>query len=171
MKNNLDGFTLVELLVALAVSSFLMAGISLVYSALSESVDTSKELENAQEVLRYSSEVFTRSLKQTKSMPLLPDASTIFVVQDTSGATACNGTKPAVPFSETFTLVDNKLRCQVNGGVEQVLLTGVQDISYRRNGNLVEITLTPENLNVDMLANGFRIDIALSGKILDEALN
>lgn len=87
MKNNPDGFTLVELLVALAVSSFLMAGISLVYSALSESVDTSKELENAQEVLRYSSEVFTRSLKQTKSMPLIPDASTIVVVQDTSGDT------------------------------------------------------------------------------------
>ncbi|WP_100914043.1 prepilin-type N-terminal cleavage/methylation domain-containing protein [Pseudoalteromonas spongiae] len=166
-----NGFTLVELMVALAVSSFLMAGISYVYIAISQSVDTSKELENAQEVLRYSSEVFTRSLKQTKTIPTTPNANTIVVEQATSGATACNSTKPAVPFIETFTLIDSQLRCQVNAADEQVLLTGLQDISYRINGNLVEITLVPENLYVDMLANGFRIDIALSGKILEEALN
>lgn len=165
------GFTLVELMVSLAISAFLMSGIAFAYSALSQSVDTSKELENAQEVLRYSSEVFTRSLKQTKTTPNTPNINTIVVQQETTGSTACNSSKPAVPFSETFTLVDNQLRCRVNAGDEEVLLTGLQDISYRINGNLVEITVTPENLNVDMLANGFRIDIALSGKILEEALN
>lgn len=165
------GFTLVELMVALAVSSFLMAGITFVYIALSESVDTSKELENAQEVLRYSSEVFTRSLKQTKSLPTIPNATSLVVQQETEGATACNSTKPAVPFSETFTLVNSQLRCQVNAEAEQVLLTGLEGISYRLNGDLVEITLTPESLNVDMLANGFQIDVALSGKILEEAMN
>ncbi|MFH6954732.1 prepilin-type N-terminal cleavage/methylation domain-containing protein [Pseudoalteromonas sp. XMcav1-K] len=166
-----NGFTLVEVMVALAVSSFLMTGISFVYIALSESVETSKELENAQEVLRYSSEVFSRSLKQTRRTPGSPNANTIVVQQETLGSTACNSSKPAVPFSETFTLVDNQLRCRVNAGDEEVLLTGLQDISYRINGNLVEVTVTPESLNVDMLANGFRIDIALSGKILEEALN
>lgn len=165
------GFTLVELMISLAISAFLMSGIAFAYSALSQSVDTSKELENAQEVLRYSSEVFTRSLKQTKTTPNTPNANTIVVQQETLGSTACNSSKPAVPFSETFTLVDNQLRCRVNAGDEEVLLTGLQDISYRINGNLVEVTVTPENLNVDMLANGFRIDIALSGKILEEALN
>lgn len=166
-----NGFTLVEVMVALAVSSFLMAGISFVYIALSESVETSKEFENAQEVLRYSSEVFTRSLKQTRRTPDSPNANTIVVQQETLGSTACNSSKPTVPFSETFTLVDNQLRCRVNAGDEEVLLTGLQDISYRINGNLVEVTVTPESLSVDMLANGFRIDIALSGKILEEALN
>lgn len=165
------GFTLVELMISLAISAFLMSGIAFAYSALSQSVDTSKELENAQEVLRYSSEVFTRSLKQTITTPNTPNANTIVVQQETLGSTACNSSKPAVPFSETFTLVDNQLRCRVNAGDEEVLLTGLQDISYRINGNLVEVTVTPENLNVDMLANGFRIDIALSGKILEEALN
>ena len=165
------GFTLVELMISLAISAFLMSGIAFAYSALSQSVDTSKELENAQEVLRYSSEVLTRSLKQTKTTPNTPNANTIVVQQETLGSTACNSSKPAVPFSETFTLVDNQLRCRVNAGDEEVLLTGLQDISYRINGNLVEVTVTPENLNVDMLANGFRIDIALSGKILEEALN
>ena len=165
------GFTLVELMISLAISAFLMSGIAFAYSALSQSVDTSKELENAQEVLRYSSEVFTRSLKQTKTTPNTPNANTIVVQQETLGSTACNSSKPAVPFSETFTLVDNQLRCRVNAGDEEVLLTGLQDISYRINGNLVEVTVTPESLNVDMLANGFRIDIALSGKILEEALN
>lgn len=165
------GFTLVELMISLAISAFLMSGIAFAYSALSQSVDTSKELENAQEVLRYSSEVFTRSLKQTRRTPDSPNANTIVVQQETLGSTACNSSKPTVPFSETFTLVDNQLRCRVNAGDEEVLLTGLQDISYRINGNLVEVTVTPENLNVDMLANGFRIDIALSGKILEEALN
>lgn len=165
-----QGFTLIELLVAMAVSAFLMAGISFVYVALSQSVDTSKELENAQEVLRYSSEVFTRSLKQTQDFPSLPNATSIVVEQVTVGSTACDGSKPVVPFTETFTLVDNQLRCQVNADIERVLLTGIEDIGYRLNGNLVEVTVTPAGLNVDMLANGFRIDVALSGKILKEAL-
>lgn len=165
------GFTLVELLVALAVSSFLMAGVSFIYIALSESVQTSKELENAQEVLRYSSEVFTRSLKQTTDDPQIPNATTLTVQQTTSGSTACDGSKPAVPFSETFTLDQNQLLCEVNGGVSQILLTGLADIAYTQNGNLIEVTVTPESLNVDMLANGFQIDVALSGKIMMEALN
>ena len=92
------------------------------------------------------------------------------VQQTTLGSTACDGNKPGVPFSETFTLDDSQLLCQVNAGPTQVLLTGINDINYRLNGDLVEVTVIPENLNVEMLANGFRIDVALSGKIMAEAL-
>lgn len=171
MKHQVQGFSLIELLIALAISGLLMSGISLVYVALSQSINSSKELENAQEVLRYSSEVFTRSLKQTVIAPLVPDASTLVVQQTTDGATACNGTKPAVPFTETFSLNGNQLLCQVTGLPNQTLLTGIADIRYLLNGNLVAVTVTPENLNVAALANGFRIDVALSGKIMNEALN
>jgi prepilin-type N-terminal cleavage/methylation domain-containing protein len=172
MNSSNKGFTLVELMVALAVSGFLMAGVSFVYIALSQSINTTKELENAQEVLRYSSEVFTRSLKQTTVLPTITDSTTLAVEQATPGIIACDGSEPTTsPFTETFTFSQNQLWCQVDTGTAQVILTGLTYIDYRLNGDLVEITITPENLNVDMISNGFRLDIALTGKILTEALN
>lgn len=165
-----QGFTLIELLIALVIGSILIAAIGMAYVAVSQTIKTSKQLENAQEVLRYSSEVFNRSLKQTLSAPLVnPNNNGLTVIQTSEGATACDGSNPAVPFSEVYTFVSPNLICDAGNG-EQVLLTGLADISYNLNGNLVEITVTPSELDMDMLLNGFQIDIALTGIILAGAL-
>ena len=63
MKRAHLGFTLVELMVALAVGSFLIAGVGLSYATIKGTVSATKELENAQEVIRFTSQVLTRSLK------------------------------------------------------------------------------------------------------------
>ena len=64
-KNKTKGFTLVELMIALAISGFLLLGVVGTYSSIHGTVTASKELENSQEVIRYSARVFSRSLKQT----------------------------------------------------------------------------------------------------------
>jgi len=49
----------------------LLAGVSLSYSAIKSGIQVSKELENAQEVLRYSNTVLTRSTKQSFDLPVV----------------------------------------------------------------------------------------------------
>ncbi len=163
------GFTLSEVMVTLAVSGFLLSGVTLAYMAISNTVATSKQLENAQEVLRYSAEVFSRSLKQTQETPVIPNLTSLNVVQSNAGATACDGTRPAVPFTENYTFVQPNLVCDAGNG-ETVLLTGIADISYQINGNLVAVTVTPENLDVADLANGFELNFALTSVILSGAM-
>ena len=82
MIKHTKGFSLVELMVALAAGAFLLAGISLSYSAIKGTIQVSKELENAQEVLRYTSKVFNRSIKQTQITPVISaDKSMITITQ------------------------------------------------------------------------------------------
>ncbi|PAJ71983.1 hypothetical protein CJF42_23630 [Pseudoalteromonas sp. NBT06-2] len=61
-----SGYTLVELMIALLVGCILIMGISLAYSSIKSLILSSKNLENAQEVLRFIAQTFTRSLKQTQ---------------------------------------------------------------------------------------------------------
>ncbi|WP_231613077.1 PilW family protein [Pseudoalteromonas sp. SWXJZ94C] len=61
--NKHSGFTLIELMVALAAGMFLLSGVSLAYSSINSSTSTAKDLENALDVIRFSSKIFTRSLK------------------------------------------------------------------------------------------------------------
>lgn len=164
------GFTLVELMVALAAGSVLISGVGFAYLTISQTIDTSKKLENAQEVIRFSAEVYGRSLKQTLTQPVIANASSIAVTQTIANSTACDGSKPAVPFTETFTFVSPNLLCDIGDG-NQVILTGVSAMSIAQNGNLVSVTITPENLDVDAWANGFRLDFALTGVILTGAMN
>jgi hypothetical protein len=151
---------------------FLMAGVSFVYLALSQSIKTTKELENVQEVLRYSSEVFTRSLKQTTVLPTVTDPTKLAVEHTTPGAIACDGEDHPVPFTETFTLNNGLLTCQVNGSSHD-LLTGIEDLNFQQeeNSDLVQIFITPKDLTDRTPVGGYRLDIALTSKILIEALN
>jgi prepilin-type N-terminal cleavage/methylation domain-containing protein len=174
MIKTTKGFTLVELMVALAVSGFLMAGVSFVYLSLSQSINTTKELENAQEVLRYSSEVFTRSLKQTTESPDNSVSKTLKVKQ-IQGAIACDGRPRNNDFEETFLIIEdeNQLRCIIDAEQPKIILTGIASIDFSVNDNLVTINIKPKTLtdNIDILNSGFDLNIALTGKILTEALD
>ena len=64
-----SGYTLLEMLVAMTVGLFLLAGVAMSYSAIKSTVRMTQELSDAQEVIRYTSQVFTRSAKQTISEP------------------------------------------------------------------------------------------------------
>ena len=49
-----------------------------------------------------------------------------------------------------------------------MILRGIDDFSVNINGNLIQITVLPEDFPADDFANGVRIDIALKSKILME---
>ena len=175
-KNN--GFTLVELMVALVISSFVVIGITGSYTTIHSTIQTSKELENAQEVIRYSSQVFTRSLKQTWEMPTFINGNEMHVKQK-ANTRSCIGTTPAVDYKEIFIFVQPNLSCRIEDTAGAVisanttLLTGISNIDTQTNGNLFSITVLPtvlpSNFGVGAGA-GVRIDIALNTLILQAAM-
>lgn len=163
------GFTLVELLVAMAVSTALISGVGMAYISLSQSVDVAKNIENSLEVLRYSNELFNRSLKQTTAAPAAATPQQLSVVQSRAGTRACDGTTPAaVPFTEAYRFEQPNLFCDAGNG-EVLILKSIENMTFVVNGDLVQITVLPQEFPVEDLPNGVRMDYALTGKILMEA--
>ncbi|MBU77779.1 prepilin-type N-terminal cleavage/methylation domain-containing protein [Pseudoalteromonas sp. MEBiC 03607] len=162
------GFSLVELMVALAAGAFLLAGVSLSYSAIKSTIAVSKELENAQEVIRFTSKVFTRSIKQTQLTPIVSaDNSTITITQP-SGVIACDGSITTSQVTEIYRLNGNDLLCSLNGAVAERLLTGIEALSFSLSGDLVTISVKPRDLPTQF-GQGINIDIALTNAILLKA--
>ncbi len=164
-----DGFTLIELMIALVISGVLLLGVTGTYSTIHSTIQASKELENAQEVIRYSSQVFTRSFKQTEQIPTI--VGNQILVQQQPNTRSCIGTVIGVAYQETFTFVQPDLSCALQDAAGNVLnadvrlLTGVTALVPVSNGDLFSITVTPtvlpQNFN-----GGVRIDIALTNRIL-----
>lgn len=165
-----QGFTLIELMIALVIGSFLILGISATYSAISASIQTSKDLENAQEVIRYSSQSFTRSLKQTSAVNVV---STVEMrVQQSANTSSCLGTTVAQAYQETFTFVQPDLFCSIqdSAGADLVgttrLLTGINSLVFIDSGNdLITIRVLPDFLPSNFPNTGLDIDIALNAVI------
>jgi prepilin-type N-terminal cleavage/methylation domain-containing protein len=175
--NTSKGFTLLELMVAMALGTFIILGIVGTYSSISASSQASKELENAQEVIRYSSNVFTRSLKQTTEPLTFANGNQTITVTQKANTRSCLGTIVAVDYIENFTFIQPDLRCQITNlvGVEIVantlLLTGIADLQSGLNGDLFTLNVTPTVLPRNFGNDGIRIDIALSSKIMRDAMN
>ena len=139
MRFNIQGYTLVELMVALAAGAFLLAGVSMSYSAIKSTILVSKELENAQEVIRYTSKVFTRSLKQTPELPTLSEDKLRITIKQPAGVISCTGELTTNEINEIYYLDDNNLICALGNNSPQRLLTGVKGLNFSINNNLVSI--------------------------------
>lgn len=178
-SNTVNGFTLVELMVAMAVGTFLMLGIIGTYSSISASSQASKELENAQEVIRYSANVFSRSLKQTTEILTLTNGNQTISVTQQANTRSCLGNVIDEDYVEIFTFTQPELKCQitdVNGDelvANTLLLTGIADFQsgLNVNGDLFTLNITPTVLPKNFGNNGVRIDIALTTKIMRDKLN
>jgi len=165
------GYTLVELMIALLVGCILIMGVSLAYSSIKSLILSSKNIENAQEVLRFTAQTFTRSLKQT-SGGIIVAANQITIPQD-SNSIACNGSRPIANYNEIYSLNGNNLECDIGNGAEPIL-AGVQDISFAQNNKLVSITVTPQAQQGEPdgvgAARPMTINVALTRVILEEAM-
>ncbi|MCG7543262.1 prepilin-type N-terminal cleavage/methylation domain-containing protein [Pseudoalteromonas sp. MM17-2] len=168
MKRAHLGFTLVELMVALAVGSFLIAGVGLSYATIKGTVSATKELENAQEVVRFTSQVLTRSLKQTPFSPVVSADGSTLRVQQQAGVLSCLGTTPSADYIEQYRLVDGRIQCDMGAGGEDIL-TGVTALSfsYDATTKLTTINVTPQGLP-QQFGGQVQIDIAASRLILSE---
>ncbi|WP_404343592.1 PilW family protein [Pseudoalteromonas mariniglutinosa] len=159
------GFTLIELMVALLASMFLLAGISLAYSSMSTSSQITTDLENNLDVVRFSSTLFTRSLKQTAQLPSIVNGA--LVVRQKAGTRACTGTRIFTDYSETFSVQDDSLFCDIGNGNIKVI-KGLTAINFSINNDLVRVVMTPINLPTQF--NGqVQLDIALSQVIMNKA--
>lgn len=163
--NKHKGFTLIELMVALAAGMFLLGGVSLAYSSINSSTSTAKDLENALDVIRFSSKVFTRSLKQTNSVPTYTN--NILSVEQEAGAAACTGLTISTQFIEKYSHEDDSLFCDVGNGKVKIL-KGVNAISYVIDNNVVSVLVEPTNLP-SQFNNSLVIDISLSQMVMNKA--
>lgn len=169
-NTNAHGYTLVELMVALAAGAFLLGGVSLAYSAIKGTVLVGKELESAQEIIRYTSKVFARSIKQTPSSPIVSANGATITIRQPAGVITCNGTVAAVDVDEVYSLDSNNLTCTLGALAAERLLTGVETLSFSINNDVVTINVKPEQLP-SQFGNAITIDIAASNVILEKAYN
>lgn len=159
------GFTLVELMVAMAAGAFLLAGVSLSYSAIKSGIQVSKELENAQEVLRYSNTVLTRSTKQSVDLPVVSADGLTITYTMQAGVISCNGDVSSVAIVERYYLQNNNLMCAKDADPPERLLTGVETLSFSINDNVVTVNIKPEGLP-RQFNNAVEMNIAVSSVIL-----
>lgn len=172
MKYNMQGFSLVELMIALLISTVLMIGVSSAYSSIRGLVNTSKNLENAQEVIRFTADVFTRSLKQTEGPVTIAGGGTQITIPQNANSIACDGNRTiGVIYDEVYSHNGINLRCDTGqGDGARIILTGIRAIRFNQVGNLVEITVTPKaqlgEPDDEGAAKAIQIDIALTGVML-----
>lgn len=175
MTTEQSGFSLVELMVALALSTALVLGVYGVYASISTTVLTSKSLENAQEVVRFSVQVFSRSLKQTEQVPEISANGKRLVVMQAANVKACDGSRPNSDYIETYTIASPFLQCAltVNGAAlaPKTILTGITDIEFQRQEDLVTILVTPRFLPENLVGGKVEINIALTRIILSRAFS
>ena len=176
ISNQTNGFTLVELMIALAISGFLLLGIIGTYASIHGTIQASQELENSQEVIRYSAQVFSRSLKQVVDADDIADPAggSILTVTLPFSATSCLGEVPllggALEYSEVYTFSDSSLTCSVNGVLPAVtLLKGIESMTFdlHEDRQLVTVKVYPNHLkNNKNFPEAIDIDIALTTVIL-----
>lgn len=169
-RSNQAGFTLVELLIGLLISMTLIMGVIMAYSSINGVMLSSKNIENAQEVLRFSAQTFTRSLKQAKQITINHPSQ--LDVKQAANTIACDGSRPVAVYTEKYSHNGVNLLCDI-GSTPQIILTGLQSIKFERTNDLVSITVTPQAQAGESAGIGasapVQIDIALTGIILIKA--
>ena len=164
-----SGFTLVELMIVVALSSVLLLGVTMIFSSVKGMLISSNNLENSQEVLRYTSQTFRRSVKQTGQYPVIISSSSIQFQQD-ANTVACTGLSPVNSYTEIYSLVNNSIKCDIgDGNGLRTILTGIENINYSLSGELLNITVSPEGLP-ENYSGGVLINFALTRIILTNAL-
>lgn len=162
-----SGYTLLEMLVAMTVGLFLLAGVAMSYSAIKSTVRMTQELSDAQEVIRYTSQVFTRSAKQTISEPTVSADGLTIQFEQFANVLSCQGTTPTADYTETYTLSNGFLTCDIGNGAAR-LIKGIDSINFTFNNFLVVIVVKPLDIPSHFGA-GLQIDIATTQLILIKA--
>jgi len=173
------GFSLVELMISMLLSTILLMGVGGAYIAINRTLNEVQELENAQEVLRSSLDILSRSIKQATMVTVVDSSTVLLELQLTSAqATSCTGSVETASFSEQYSLAGDSLQCSVNGQAAQIVVKGLNAISFNLNGSadLVSVRIAPRGLpeyfpQADLNADGvdeayIRMELALKSLIL-----
>lgn len=171
------GMTLVELMVALVLTSLLMLGVGGVYSAINQTVTEVQSLENAQEVIRSSQLLLSRSIHRADAMTSTGGTLQLERLNHHSTDTDCHGASQATAFIEVYRFAAGELQCQVNDSNWVPLLTGLHGIDFTElTPDLLSVRVAPVGLpehfpQVDLRGDGVllpfvRLELALKMRIL-----
>lgn len=135
------GFSLVELMIALTLSLFLLGGVIVLATAGSSAARDAERMARAQESLRFISNFMVQELRMTGSFPLVQNPPPTFFSQNSASsitvryeaAADCLGQSTAPTngiATNTYSLSGNRLLC--NGGQNQVgtMLEGLADLAF-----------------------------------------
>ncbi|OBP13144.1 hypothetical protein A5320_20075 [Rheinheimera sp. SA_1] len=140
------GFTLVELMVTLLLSSLIMVGMGGAMIAIKHTVNEVNALENAQEVLRSSRDMLNNSVRKGTVISLTGNTLRIEQLNSSSSQMGCSGTTQALAFVEEFRFDSSELQCRINGGNWISLVTGLIALDFSINGDLLTTRLAPRGL-------------------------
>ncbi|WP_019613882.1 PilW family protein [Psychromonas ossibalaenae] len=168
------GFTLVELLIAMLISLFLVLGTTILYSSLKSSIKVAQDLATAQESLRGAFYLMSRSVRQAEDFDI-PSSSALTTFYGTPpvGSPIYNCLGKSISGStntDTYTLLDNDLYCN-DGTDEELIALGVTELAFQpitgTNDDGLKVTMKIEGMPAsDSYENGFTFTLALRQKIL-----
>lgn len=143
-----SGFSLVELMVALAIGGFLLMGVVTAYVGIKGLVKDSENLQASQDVIRFSMQVFSRSIKNASTSPII-DAGTLTVThsysEGQSPIVTCQGRTATNAVTETFSFASPDILCDDGLGAGAIpVITNVSALTFTLldlNGNGVDDTV------------------------------
>lgn len=169
-----SGFNLTELMVAMAMSLLLILGITTVFVSLKSTSTYSKQLENTQEVLRFTNSIFSRAIHHADEMEdksyIGSDGNTYKQLNltfklanlDTGEIyTSCLGSNMNSQYYESYRLTDNDLYCAEYtdealtdaAKAYTAIGTNIDALSFSKTDNLLTVSITPANEDnaIDMM--------------------
>lgn len=155
IKNN-DGFTLIELMIAVVLSMLLVLGISGVFVSLKQTATDSEILENTQEVLRFTGSVLRRAVSNANAITVGTYTDSLGTIQDTltltynmnsiTSYTGCQGTTYTSAFFETYVLDGSELYCVEHATSTVPTLINTIGTALITNINALTLTFNSSNL-------------------------
>ena len=110
-----QGFSLIELMIAMVIGLILLAGVATVFISTQQTSQTKRDLENAQEALRYVHQSISRIVR-VGSIEDSSDSGTLVIRLNRSPATPdCLGETDEDEVDVEYTLNGNRLECSVDG--------------------------------------------------------
>ena len=175
--NSQSGFSLIELMIAMTLSLLLILGIATIFSSLKNTSAYSQQLENTQEVLRFTNSIFSRAVHRADEMDdksyTGSDGNTYDQLDltfnldnldssDTNDTyTSCLGNEMSSQYYESYRLSDGQLMCAEyttvglddSSKIFTAIGTNIETLTFATTDNLLTITIIPadETNSVQMM--------------------
>lgn len=173
-----SGFSLIELMIAMSLSLLLILGIATVFSSLKNTSSYSQQLENTQEVLRFTNSTFSRAVHRADEMS---GGSTLTLTFNLDNLDTdekfidCRGEEKGLneKYTETYSLENNELICttkidSTSVEVFSAIGSNIEALSFLIDGELLTVTITPSIITntVSSTNDEIKMMFALRQKIL-----
>lgn len=136
-----QGFSLIELMIAMVIGLILLAGVGTVFISTQQTLQTKRALDNAQEALRYAHQSISRIVKSGEINDA-SDANRLVITFNRSAVTPdCLGGDLDAEVEVVYSLNPNdELECSVDGNDSGILsrnITGF-DLQYKKLGTAAD---------------------------------